>query len=145
MLNVAVTSPFSPGLTTSFCDCVVVQPHEALTDLKWTGVFPTFSYLKWATAVLSAKPGCRSIVFCSHFSSARAWRQRMIETLRVTMAVFIVWNKSAQYNQPRRLAKSGVKARSDWYISRSTEPNKLAAARSNPSYQPVSGHRLSSL
>src|SRR5205814_3470248 len=32
MLNVAMISPFSPGFTTSFWVCVVVQPHDALTD-----------------------------------------------------------------------------------------------------------------
>jgi len=34
--------------------------------------FPTFSYLKCATACLSLKPGCRSTDVCSHFSSAYA-------------------------------------------------------------------------
>src|SRR5204863_1636937 len=50
----------------------VVQPHEAWTDLKWTNVLPTFSYLKCATACLSLKPGRRSTDVCSHFSSACA-------------------------------------------------------------------------
>src|SRR5213595_2857112 len=72
MLKVAVISPFCPGATCSFCVCAVVQPHEAWTDLKWTGVFPTFSYLKWAIACLSLNAGRRSTDVCSHFSSGRA-------------------------------------------------------------------------
>src|SRR5438876_11817470 len=83
MLKVAMISPFSPGFTTSFWLCVVVQPHDAFTDLKCTGVVPTFSYLKCATAVLSPTAGCRSMVFCSHFKSARAATQRKIGRGRV--------------------------------------------------------------
>src|SRR2546423_13249839 len=106
MLKVATTSPFSPGFTISFWLCVVVQPHDALTDLKWTGVVPVFLYLKCATAVLSPSAGCRSTVFCSHFNSARAMTERKIDKVKVRMRVFIFSNRSGQYNQTQRLAKS---------------------------------------
>src|SRR5713226_7209466 len=90
MLNVAVISPFSPGATWSFCDCAVVQPHDACTDLKCTGVVPTFSYLKCATACLSPIAGCRSAVVCSHFNSARATPQRKIDnvTAKISRLIF---------------------------------------------------------
>src|SRR5579885_2596488 len=42
ILNVAVISPFSPGGTSSLLVCPVVPPQEACTDLKRTGVLPTF-------------------------------------------------------------------------------------------------------
>src|SRR5438477_12459177 len=80
MVKVAVISPFSPGGTSSFCVCAVVQPHEAFTDLKWTGVLPTFSYLKCATACLSLNAGCNSTEVCSHVSSARAPWARALKT-----------------------------------------------------------------
>src|ERR1700730_8248183 len=108
MLNVAVTSPFSPGFTTSFWVCVAVQPHDAFTDLKCTAVLPVFSYLKCAIACLSPTDGCNSIVLCSHFNSAWAAMASKIDNVKIRMGVFILLNRSAQYNQPRRLAKSAV-------------------------------------
>src|SRR5262249_51328873 len=98
-LNVATTSPFSPRLTTSFWVCVVVQPHDAFTDLKCTGVLPIFSYLKCATAALSPTAGCTWIVVCSHFNSARAATVSKIDNVKVRVRVFIFSNKRAQYNQ----------------------------------------------
>src|SRR6202162_482176 len=117
MLNVAMPSPFSPGFTTSFCVCVAVQPHEAFTDLKCTAVFPTFSYLKCATACLSPADGCSSMVFCSHFYSARAATASKIDNDKDRMGGFIFSNRSAQYNRPRRLAKSAVQYRTTPDIS----------------------------
>src|SRR5689334_18273440 len=124
MFSDAMISPFSPGLTTSFWVCVVVQPQDALTDLKWIAVLPVFSYLKCATACLSPRAGCTSTVFCSHFNSARevmassidppahnATARRAIVKVREIVFIFSK-NRSAQYNQPPRLAKSAVECRS---------------------------------
>src|SRR6266403_1022909 len=90
----------------AFSVSVVVQPHDAFTDLKCTCVLPTFSYLKCATAVLSPTAGCRSSVVCSHFNSARAATHEKIDNVKIKIRVFIFSNRSAQYNQTRRLAKS---------------------------------------
>src|SRR5258708_7767748 len=106
MFKVATISPFSPGLTTSFCVCVVVQPHDAFTDLKCTGVLPTFSYLKCATAVLSPTAGCASTVVCSHFKSAADAKTIKIDNVKIKMKVFLFSNRSAQSIQCLRLAKS---------------------------------------
>src|SRR5215468_7709601 len=105
MLNVAVISPLSPGGTSSFCVCAVVQPQEAWTDLKCTGVLPVFSYLKWPIACLSFAAGCSSIMVCSHFSSACAPRHMIIDKVKARSDVFIYWNRTASYKQQLPLAK----------------------------------------
>src|SRR5260370_37497110 len=99
MFKVATISPFSPGLTTSFCVCVVVQPHDAFTDLKCTGVLPTFSYLKCATAVLSPSAGCASTVDCAHFKSARAATTATIDNVKMKGRLFMHPHRNAQYIQ----------------------------------------------
>src|SRR5262249_10906231 len=109
MLNVAVISPLSPGGTSSFWVCAVVQPQEACTDLKCTGVLPAFWYLKWPIACLSLGAGCSSIVVCSHFSSARAPRHMIIDRVKARSGVFIFWNRSALYNEQPPLAKPEVR------------------------------------
>src|SRR5438132_3175869 len=131
MLKVAMISPFSPGPTTSFWVWVVVQPHDTLTDLKRTEVVPEFWYLKRATACLSPIAGCKSMVFCSHFNSARAATQSKIDNEQIRMRVFIFSNKSVQYNQPRHLAKSAEWHRSASYILCLRELNKRGDAQSS--------------
>src|SRR6267143_868900 len=71
------------------------------------------------------------MVFCSHFNSACAATQRKIDNVKVRVRVFIFSNKSAQYNQPPRLAKSEVKRRSAWHISPWREPSRPGGARSS--------------
>src|SRR5207249_254502 len=111
MLKVAVISPFSPGATCSFCVCAVVQPQEAWTDVKWTGVLPTFSYLKCATACLSPSAGCKSTEVCSHFSSARApWASAVNATIPINLKKFILISlkRGRQYIQQPHRANGGV-------------------------------------
>src|SRR4030095_4488903 len=93
ILKVAVISPLSLGPTSSFASAAVVHPQEGCTEVIFTGLSPVFLYLKCATAVLSAKPGCKSTSVVSQVSAACAGTT--IAKTRASKAdeggIFIIW------------------------------------------------------